>query len=322
MAYKRQIAYFDLIEFGEKKRNGGFCKWEQKNIFHSVQITLNGLKDEENRKVNIFTREKKELGEVSIKNGGASLYIEREDKEGIWEWEFSEMHIPLSEGRELVAEFEVDVKRKPEKVESTPEVLQVKRNNGEEGKEKREREIEVLQTEKLPMREMYEGETRSRELRLGEVKVQLDEIRVWGEKTEEKQLKEVPMESIAQSEEQLLEDVPLYSLWDCLTKTHEVIHPFGTEARYCKIGVEEILLLKERYHILRKNQFLLHGYYNYKYLIIGKKDSDSEEYWLGVPGIYHEREKMAARMYGFEKFEGRKTSYRVGDLGFYLITVE
>ena len=57
-------------------------------------------------------------------------------------------------------------------------------------------------------------------------------------------------------------------------------------------------------------------------MIIGKKDADGEKYWLGVPGIYHEREKMAARMYGFEKFEGKRPSYRVGDLGFYLITVE
>ena len=118
------------------------------------------------------------------------------------------------------------------------------------------------------------------------------------------------------------EEAPLSSLWDILAATHERIHPFGTEAEYYRITLEDISLLKEKYHILRKNQFLFHGYYNYKYLILGKKEEGSEEYWLGVPGIYHEREKMAARMYGFEKFEGAKTRYGVGDLGYYLITVE
>ena len=66
----------------------------------------------------------------------------------------------------------------------------------------------------------------------------------------------------------------------------------------------------------------MHGYYNYRHLILFRKKDDSNEYWLGVPGIYHEREKMAARMYGFEKFEGAKPNYGVGDLGYYLISAE
>jgi hypothetical protein len=41
-----------------------------------------------------------------------------------------------------------------------------------------------------------------------------------------------------------------------------------------------------------------------------------------VPGIYHEREKMAARMFGFEKFEAPNKEYKTGDLGYYLVTVK
>lgn len=272
MGYKRQIAYFDLIESGEKRSSAGFCKWERKSEIHTLVVSISGLPDKENRLVKIFTRGAEELGEVQIRSGRASVSFVKQESEGDWEWEFSKLRIPLAGDRELVTEFEVDVE---EKVQAEP----------------------------------VEDERTRPEI---------------AEKVSVESESDVAEEVIVEIEAELEpeEEVPLHSLWDCLVKTHEILHPFGTEEEYCKIGLEDILLLKERYHVLRKNQFLFHGYYNYKYLILGRKAEDCEEYWLGVPGIYHEREKMAARMYGFEKFEGAKPRYGVGDLGYYLITVE
>ena len=112
------------------------------------------------------------------------------------------------------------------------------------------------------------------------------------------------------------------SLWEQLGKTHESFYPCDNEGECYRIFPKELKLLKADYHILQNNQFLLHGYYNYRYLIIFPKENAQEKYWIGVPGIYHEREKIAARMFGFEKFEGVKRDYRTGDLGYYLITVE
>ena len=110
------------------------------------------------------------------------------------------------------------------------------------------------------------------------------------------------------------------SFWEKLEKTHEMTYPFEDDMGCYRIFPKDIYLLHGNYHGLANNQFLMHGYYNYRHLIIFPKKEEGE-YWLGVPGIYHEREKMAARMYGFEKFEGAKKNYRTGDLGYYLITV-
>ena len=107
-----------------------------------------------------------------------------------------------------------------------------------------------------------------------------------------------------------------------MSETHELIYPFGNNTGCFRIFPKDISGLRANYHALRNNQFLMHGYYNYRHLIIWPKKDSENELWLGVPGIYHEREKMAARMFGFEKFEGTKKEYRVGDLGYYLITVE
>ena len=50
---------------------------------------------------------------------------------------------------------------------------------------------------------------------------------------------------------------------------------------------------------LSNNQFLMHGYYNYRHLGLIK----GEDGWkLGVPGNWHEEEAQAARIFGFKEF--------------------
>jgi len=50
---------------------------------------------------------------------------------------------------------------------------------------------------------------------------------------------------------------------------------------------------------LGRNSFLLHGYYNYRYLILGK---DEKHILLGIPGVYHPSEEKVAALFGFGKF--------------------
>lgn len=50
---------------------------------------------------------------------------------------------------------------------------------------------------------------------------------------------------------------------------------------------------------LANNSFLLHGYYNYKHLMLIREESRC---LLGVPGIYHPREARAAATFGFVEF--------------------
>ena len=50
---------------------------------------------------------------------------------------------------------------------------------------------------------------------------------------------------------------------------------------------------------LSNNNFLLHGYYNYRHLVL---IDEGNQLKLGVPGIYHEREARAAATFGFPEF--------------------
>ena len=153
-------------------------------------------------------------------------------------------------------------------------------------------------------------------------KMQEEEELQQKEMPEEKEEGTIATEEISSKEAEGTSDLASQSIWEVLGKNHELAYPMEGNMGCYRIFPKDINLLHANYHSLQNNQFLMHGYYNYRHLIIFPKKDSENEFWLGVPGIYHEREKMAARMFGFEKFEGTKKGYQVGDMGYYLITVE
>ena len=66
-----------------------------------------------------------------------------------------------------------------------------------------------------------------------------------------------------------------------------------------KIQRGEISILPRCEWKLANNNFLLHGYYNYRHLVL---IDEGNQLRLGVPGIYHEREARAAATFGFPEF--------------------
>ena len=70
--------------------------------------------------------------------------------------------------------------------------------------------------------------------------------------------------------------------------------------RYEKIQRQDLSRLPRREWRLANNSFLLHGFYNYHHLLYIE---DGDKIWIGVPGIYHEKEKAAAESFGFSEFQ-------------------
>lgn len=112
---------------------------------------------------------------------------------------------------------------------------------------------------------------------------------------------------------------PLYEdKWEQLLATYEQIHPYGDNRTYVKLQPKDFIILRENYQHLVNNSFLLHGFYNYRYLILGRE----KDFYLGVPGVFYEREKMVALMFGFEAFECEGGEAEEGKFGYYLRKVE
>lgn len=68
---------------------------------------------------------------------------------------------------------------------------------------------------------------------------------------------------------------------------------------YEKIQRQDLARLPRAQWHLANNSFLLHGFYNYHHLLYIE---EGENRWIGVPGIYHEKEQVAARAFGFPQF--------------------
>ena len=69
--------------------------------------------------------------------------------------------------------------------------------------------------------------------------------------------------------------------------------------RFTKIQRQDLSRLIRREWQLANNSFLLHGYYNYHHLAFLQ---EGENLYLGVPGVYSEKERRAAQAFGFPGF--------------------
>lgn len=131
---------------------------------------------------------------------------------------------------------------------------------------------------------------------------------------------EVKMSSASGEEKsvRLMEDK-----WQQLYAIYPHIHPFGDEREYIAIGPADFVVFSSASYKAANNSFLLHGYYNYKHLILTRTERKGElRYYIGVPGNFYEREKQVAVMFGFESFECAEEPAQAGDFGYYMMRAE
>lgn len=93
-----------------------------------------------------------------------------------------------------------------------------------------------------------------------------------------------------------------------------------------KITPNDIGLLDMNNWRLGVNSFLTHGFYSYKYLLLGKvvfQDNRQEGcYVLGVPGVYSAKEKYLAGIFGFDRFvPGHEVDIKTGCFGYWLVNI-
>ena len=111
--------------------------------------------------------------------------------------------------------------------------------------------------------------------------------------------------------------------WQQLCKKYPNVHPFPDKNVFLTIKPEDFIVLQKEYQKLVQNRFLLHGFYNYGHLILGKLlEEEKAQIYVGVPGVYYEREKQAAQMFGFVGFESTEHPVQSGSYGYYMVEVE
>lgn len=317
MPYRKQISYLELQENGQRIRTAGFARLESLEKEDVLTVLLNGQDILSGKEVTLYLqRESGEqpLGKIMADRGKVSGEMrlpgekEREPILGV--------RIPLEENMEIIGRF---VRGGGAKRASVPvtESAPAQETMGEiEGQ---------TQNEQVRNQPATTAETvvANGNVAGGSVAQNPGEFRkgrgtetsgFFTDAPEPRNSKKAATENTLHMKD---------TKWEQLSSIYPHIHPFRDAREFLSVGPEDFVVLRERCYQMTHNSFLLHGYYNYRHLLLMRQESSGEaKYYIGVPGNFYEREKQVARMFGFESFEGSREPAWDGDFGYYLISVE
>lgn len=328
-SFFRYIAYVDYYKDGEKIKNVGFLRWKLYKDIHFIEIQV---KDVDNLKGNYEIREKNTnriLDEIMLDKGignfsgkypstfvSDEICIDMKDNI-LCISDIKGFVIQLDENEYLSVDMDVKKKESADFKSGKKSLFEEDNKNDriEVGKgedvqfvqEKNNKEIEVASENVLieGIADKYNEEKRE----------------IYIDYSFENQ-KENYVDLTSKRKMKIME--PLHEdKWQQLCKDYPKVHPFSDKKTFLSIKPKDFVILQQEYQKLVHNSFLLHGFYNYGHMILGKLAEEQEApIYIGVPGVYYEREKQAAKLFGFVGFESTEQPVRSGSYGYYMIEVK
>lgn len=128
---------------------------------------------------------------------------------------------------------------------------------------------------------------------------------------------ESPSTQQSSSEQTAVPQNPTIPYWETIRMQCDRLESCEELGEVYRIGKGDFALLPEEIRHMLQNSFLIHGLMNYGYLILCRTEGERQEIRLGVPGVYYEKEKLVAEMFGFDSFWCQEKSDN-GKFGYYL----
>lgn len=109
--------------------------------------------------------------------------------------------------------------------------------------------------------------------------------------------------------------------WRFILENYPVMTPFaGDEHTLCvRMELKDLRQLPKQFWYFGNNSFLLHGFFNYRYFILGMTEEFGIKKWfIGVPGVFQNPERVMAALFGFPEFRSEKPSHiNTGKFGYW-----
>ena len=108
--------------------------------------------------------------------------------------------------------------------------------------------------------------------------------------------------------------------WQRFTAAHPVFHPFDAdmEAWAVKMDLRDFKMMPKKFWCLANNSFLLHGYFNYRYVLFGYMGEENKKWFVGVPGFFQNQEQLLAGIFGFPEFRTKQECLqKTGEFGYW-----
>lgn len=349
MSYRKQISYLELQENGQRIRSAGYARLESLDNEEILTVQLNGQGGVSGKAVSLYLqRESGEqlLCEMTAERGRIACEKRipgKEEREPILG-----IRIPLEQNLEIIGRFAGATGTK--KVPASESVREIEGQEQDRNQPTQaNRPIQADRREDVPqngemqreraqkkswgaLEQDQRGQEQEQTVKAAEtVEANGKTPAERGESnfTESRNGRETgsfadwqePRPSKKNASENTLHMKD--TKWEQLSSIYPHIHPFRDTREFLSVGPEDFVVLRERCYQMTHNSFLLHGYYNYRHLLLMRQEISGEvKYYIGVPGNFYEREKQVARMFGFESFEGAREPAWEGDFGYYLISVE
>jgi len=347
--FQRFVTYLNLYEDNQKIRNTGFAKIEKKNEQCKVEIHMKGAGYTGiNCPVYLYTRQNNKLmgvsiGELQIQNGNANfqtvLTSTNLNQSGYNFDQINGMIVTISDKFMIASQWDdKDINRKQF-------IIVPKKNDGEAEPEKKENTLkaaeqpireknaaakEINQRAEKTENEPVENAQRQSEQPQRQAKIQQMPQRNRCPKNNVKVMEAArklePEENITNNDTNQNtnneEKTPAWEQkWQFIMENYPVMTPFeGEENILCvRLELKDIRILPKRYWYLGNNSFLLHGFFNYRFLLLGAmEDGDKKKWFIGVPGVYQSQEKVMSTLFGFPEFKCEKTSeHKTGQFGYW-----
>jgi len=363
MLYDRKIRYLDYLENGQRIQGAGYVKVECREGTLRLELAITGLRATDSCEKDVLIcsqREEKSIGKVIISNGRGQygqLYHDLRDigGTGIPYEELQGIRIPMGVGREISSSWQSrQIQRGSEEIrassisEGAAEQNQIEmRRQTEEPRAGKAAPGEKEMPAQISEKDQRAGRTEQKRenLRSREDDPMLSEEHQTGNGGQEQRAAQrregaasgvrqlggwnqtdKPGREVQGRESVGMQEKPMRLLedkWQQLWAIYPHIKPFQDEREYLSIGPADFVLFSSDSYRMVNNSFLLHGYYNYRHLLLARLERKGEAvYYVGVPGSYFEKEKQVAIMFGFESFECAEEPAQPGDFGYYMMRAQ
>lgn len=294
--YTRMVSYFYRYQNGSKMENVGYGRVECRQEKLRVTLNLNDSKTSGNLDCDIyFYRYEKgkmkiiKLGKAVFSNGNFSYHKEFEEKDVIPE----ETNLNGFSG---MLAYHDDSLFYGSQWDEEPIYMK--------DFARAKRELEAPKQEVI-MESKPEAEQQQK-------KVESEKTEIGGESSS----RNIEAQQIPNREAQLT-GIPY------LLKHRSPLPDFANhEVMQCvRIMPEDIGLLNRANWDYGNNSFVMHGFYNYRYLLLGSMQfgDGARQYVLGVPGIFSNKDKYLAGIFGFHEFIPlHNCPYKTGEFGYWI----
>lgn len=324
--FQRLVSYINLYEGNKKIRNVGFAKIEQQNGQCKIEMHLKGTGYTGLAcPVYLFVRKENRmegipLGKIQVTNGaGAGTFNVQADNivdSGYKMEQVGGFLIFVTERVMFASEWDDR--------EILREEFSKEQNKAEQNFTKKESKAKpgTLQKE-VQGKSKSQEEPNKLDSKFSEKENHIEE-NVTKEKKEEQQTEEKSAEELkateAASQQKEAPEIPWEQKWQFILENYPVMTPFEEKDILCvRLELKDLRLLPRSYWYLGNNSFLLHGFFNYRYLILGVIEQEKEKRWfVGVPGIYQSQERVMASIFGFTEYRSEKTALqKTGQFGYW-----